>query len=74
MIIPGSVSITMAGGMVPFGNSNSALLLISPAILVSADPNRFAAGQQYIGGRLNIEPQANVVHQGEVDINSATNP
>jgi hypothetical protein len=72
MLIDGTVSIKMLGGIIPHGDSGSAILTMNPVVLLDLNPNLKSEGKLFLNGGLSIAPQANVIHSGEVDINPPT--
>jgi hypothetical protein len=74
MILYATVGITMVGGVAVYGESDSALVVLNPMMVLRPDPSLITKSQSYVGGGMSVEPQASVIHSGKVSINDPLNP
>lgn len=74
MLISGTVTIAMVGGVAPYGQSGSSMIMMNPVISMIVRPVVQTSGQPFVGGAMTLSPRANVIHSAEVSINDPNVP
>jgi hypothetical protein len=70
MLINATVNIDMIGGIIPNGDSGSALITINPVAAIYPKAQVLVGSQQGLGMGMSLNPNANVIHRASVDINA----